>query len=203
MLLKIVLVLTLAMMVATGTMLVAARRADRAKAADADTSAQRAAQEDAAAAERRADEADPRRAALRKYKQAQAEIRREQERLAGSPPTLEQACLAATAMMRISMFDPESARYRWPDGLELSSVRRAGTTRLEDERLPAWELRFDVNGKNRFGGYVGAKSYRLYFRNGEVIGAREPDQVEAVEFSSHISMNNLAQIPQWSTEAPR
>lgn len=203
MLLKIVLVLTLAMMVATGTMLVAAKRADQAKAAEVETRARIAAEEEAAAAERRADEADPRRVAMRRYKQAQSEARREQERLAGPPPTLEQACLAATAMMRISMFDPESARYRWPDGLELSSVRRAGTTRLEDERLPAWELSFDVNGKNRLGGYVGAKSYRLYFRNGQVIGAREPEQVEAVEFSSHISMNNLAQIPQWSTGAPR
>jgi len=65
--------------------------------------------------------------------------------------------------MDMSLFDGSTARYRFPKAPELSPSLGG----------KQYSVPFSVNAKNRYGGYVGFKSYRAFFLNGEVQRANE------------------------------
>jgi hypothetical protein len=65
------------------------------------------------------------------------------------------------------LFDPESARYRFSDPVR-GYVRKAPAAGGGIARV-GWIVGVGVNGKNRFGAYVGEQLYRVLIRDEQII----------------------------------
>ncbi len=75
----------------------------------------------------------------------------------GPRPTAVQLKTTTDNYLEGVMFDPASKRQRWVD----QQPRRAALWRglIGGGWNHGWWMRFGLNGKNRFGGYVGEKPY--------------------------------------------
>ena len=84
----------------------------------------------------------------------------------GPRPSAAELQVAAKAHFDKVMFDPESKRERWID----QEPRRAACWRglIGGGWNHGWGMRLGLNGKNRFGGYVGEKQY-FVIRSGGVV----------------------------------
>ncbi len=84
----------------------------------------------------------------------------------GPCPSVAELQAAAKNHLDRAMFDPESKRDRWLD----QQPRRAALWRglIGGGWNHGWGMRFGLNGKNRFGGYVGEKSYFVIQTGGTI-----------------------------------
>ena len=84
---------------------------------------------------------------------------------AGPKPDIEEVKSLIKESVKYSLFDSESAQFRewssffkglegWSKASPISGV---------------WDICYEVNAKNKFGGYTGFKSFRAYVRNGKVL----------------------------------
>jgi hypothetical protein len=60
------------------------------------------------------------------------------------------------------LVDPASAIYRF------GSPVKGYSTRLGPQTVYGWLIPFEVNAKNQFGGYTGAKTYEAFFYEGRL-----------------------------------
>ena len=60
------------------------------------------------------------------------------------------------------LFDPNSAIYRF------GVPKKWYSTRLGNGIVYGWLVTFEINGKNQFGGYTGAKTYQAFFYEGRM-----------------------------------
>lgn len=77
---------------------------------------------------------------------------------------------AAKSFFNTRLKDPESARYSF------SSIYKGYIpgSRIQGRNLEAgYLLDVNVNAKNSYGGYVGAKPYKVLIRNGQVVQVME------------------------------
>lgn len=63
----------------------------------------------------------------------------------------------------VRLIDPTAPLYTF------AKPTKSYTTRYGDIVTFGWEVRHTVNSKNRFGGYVGAKRYLAFLRNGRLM----------------------------------
>lgn len=84
----------------------------------------------------------------------------------GARPSSTDLQTAAKSHLDRVMFDPESRRDRWID----HEPRRAALWRglIGGGWNHGWGMRFGLNGKNRFGGYVGEKQYFVIQTAGQI-----------------------------------
>ena len=84
---------------------------------------------------------------------------------AGPKPDYETSKAQAEEVLKDVMFDPDSAKFRnWTPLFKTLYNYGPGST---PEGL--WALCVDVNGKNKFGGYVGYQTWYVKFRDGKPI----------------------------------
>lgn len=84
---------------------------------------------------------------------------------AGPKPDYEEAQTLAQSAIADSLFDPDSAKFKNWSPLVKVLYNYASTSSTQ----AVWELCVEVNGKNRFGGYVGYEWFYVKFRNGKPI----------------------------------
>lgn len=85
----------------------------------------------------------------------------------------------AMAFMASYLKDPRSAQYQW------SSVKKAWIHMQPTAFKPrtyGYALEGRINGKNSYGGYVGFKPYRFFFRDRQLVQVAE---AQANEFRSN------------------
>lgn len=78
----------------------------------------------------------------------------------GPPPVVDKA--AVEAELRAGLKDPESARFRWIEPVQVSW--------RENVFKPwqhGWSVKVWINAKNSFGGYVGEQPYWMRYQNGQ------------------------------------
>ena len=92
----------------------------------------------------------------------------------GQPMKQSQCELLAVQVINSILIDPSSAQYSFTKCQKggMSSVPVMG---LEKEF--GYIMDVIVNAKNRFGGYVGRKSYGFLFRDGVVVRKTKPDGI--------------------------
>lgn len=74
--------------------------------------------------------------------------------------------------MQATLKDPDSALYRLFSDPVKGCVRDAP---ISGGKLHfGWLVYADVNAKNGFGGYVGYQSYYFFFRDGKIVGVKQP-----------------------------
>lgn len=73
-----------------------------------------------------------------------------------------------------SLRDPWSAKYRFHGNPIKAYNREAPITGGAIAKF-GYLIYVDVNAKNGFGGYTGWEEYRLFVRNGEILGRIEPN----------------------------
>lgn len=84
---------------------------------------------------------------------------------AGLKPDYEEAKALTQTAIADSLFDPDSAKFRNWSPLVKVLYNYASTSTTE----AVWALCVEVNGKNRFGGYVGYEWFYVKFHNGKPI----------------------------------
>jgi len=90
----------------------------------------------------------------------------------GPAPTEELAKKIALAYFNEILYDPFSAHY------EFGTIKKdyyynkpAGSFRFD--LVYAWSFKIRVNAKNKMGGYVGWKSYKIFIRDDKIITVLE------------------------------
>lgn len=88
----------------------------------------------------------------------------------GDEPDYADAKEAAEYAIRRLLRDPESARF------DYGTFQRGWYVAWEsrDELKLAWQLPIEVNAKNGFGGYSGAKNYAVFFLGSEIVALSLP-----------------------------
>lgn len=82
----------------------------------------------------------------------------------GPMPDDELARQQAETAVRATLFDPDAGQFKnW------SAVHQAPFGLMASARV--WAICVDVNGKNRYGGYTGFKTFRVSFEGGAVATA--------------------------------
>ena len=82
---------------------------------------------------------------------------------AGPKPDYETSKSLAQSAISDTMFDPDAAKFKnWTPLFKVLYNYGPGST-----PDPLWSLCVDVNGKNKFGGYTGYKTWYVKFRDGK------------------------------------
>jgi hypothetical protein len=89
----------------------------------------------------------------------------------GTPPTQADAEAASLAFLKRTLRDPESARIEWGAITPNNFQRTAFSRKVYGHGLAA-----EVNAKNAFGGYTGARPYLFFFRDGVLVYAATFDR---------------------------
>ncbi len=69
--------------------------------------------------------------------------------------------------MQTTLKDPESARYRFIK----PPVKYYTTAKSRNDIQYCWAVFVGINSKNSYGGYAGESLFRIYIKNGIVIGS--------------------------------
>ncbi len=95
----------------------------------------------------------------------------------GSPVSQKDAESGAMKFMRAYLKDPHSAQYEW--GTVQQAWIHMQPTAFKP-RIYGYALEASINGKNGYGGYVGFKPFRFFYRDGKLIQVAE---AQANQFS--------------------
>lgn len=82
----------------------------------------------------------------------------------GPQPTIEEFQAQAAAVVVQGFFDPSSAVFQWDRGI-IGGYWKP----LFQAKIPGWFTCGLVNGKNRFGGYVGFRRFVAVMRDGRIV----------------------------------
>lgn len=88
----------------------------------------------------------------------------------GSPPSFEEAKQVATVHMQDTLIDAASAQVKWSN--EFKDIYN--WTFRSGGKADVYAFWFEINSKNRMGGYTGYKTAAVLFRAGHVVGYVDP-----------------------------
>lgn len=71
-----------------------------------------------------------------------------------------------TRWMKGRLIDPESAQFEWLHKPKAISMKTG-----DGSTFYGYMVDFKVNSRNKFGMYTGKQAYRVYLKNGEVVGS--------------------------------
>lgn len=82
----------------------------------------------------------------------------------GPSPTIEEINTGIQAWCDMFLLDPSSAQIR-----NINTVAKRKWQNLRNPPIAGWEVTFEVNAKNRMGGYAGFQRREILMRNGQAI----------------------------------
>lgn len=85
----------------------------------------------------------------------------------GPQPKAQTLKAVAEEHLQAVMFDPESKRLRWLDAEPVRAAEWESHDFVGGVWNYGWALRFALNGKNRYGAYIGERAYYVLQRNGQ------------------------------------